>query len=113
MIGGNIKALLQRKNGFTTNVIGEREYSWETIQELKGFLDMQGQSTNRTNYKTQLEESTHIFICDYYPIEREIEDKRLLINNKVYELVYIDNPMELNKHLELYLKYVGGQNGQR
>lgn len=113
MIGGNKKALLQQKNGYSMNAIGEREYSWETIHELMGFLDMQGQSTNRSNYKTQLEEASHIFICDYYPIEREIEDKRLVIDNKAYELVYIDNPMELNQHLELYLKYVGGQNGKR
>ena len=109
MIGGNKKALLQQRNGETFNVIGEREINWTTIHELKGFLDMQGQSSNRNNYKTMLEDSTHIFICDYYNIDLNIEDKRLLIDNKVYELVYIDNPMGLNKHLELYLNYLGGQ----
>lgn len=113
MIGGNKKALLQQKTSASFNEIGERINTWETIEELIGFLDMQGQSTNSSNYRTVLEQSTHIFICDYYPISREVEDKRLMIDNKVYELVYIDNPMELNQHLELYLKYVGGQYGER
>ena len=108
MIGGNITALLQAKKGYTTNAIGETSPSYETILELKGFLDMQSYNTHRT-YLTKIEEATHLFICDFVEIEdTNSEDKILIVNNKSYEVLYIDNPMELNKHLEIYLKRIGG-----
>ena len=108
MIGGNITALLQAKKGYTTNAIGETSPSYETIIELVGFLDMQSYNTHRT-YLTKIEEATHVFICDFIELEdTNSEDKRMLINNKSYDVLFIDNPMELNKHLEIYLKRIGG-----
>lgn len=35
----------------------------------------------------------------------------MLINGEIYDIQLIDNPMHLNYQLEIYLKYVGGQNG--
>lgn len=54
---------------------------------------------------------SHVFISDYTAIGSHIsaENCRLLINSKVYDVVFIDNPMELNRQLEFYLKYTGGQ----
>ena len=110
MINGNIKALLQEKSETGINVIGERIQEWVTIIELKGFLDFQGHSTNRTTYETKLEESTHLFICDYKSFNKKAENKRMIIDNEVYDVVYIDDPMNLHQHLEIFLKYAGGQN---
>jgi hypothetical protein len=109
MINGNIKALLQEKKEIGINVIGERIQEWVTIIELKGFLDFQGQSTNRTTYETKLEESSHLFICDYKKLDKKIENKRLVVENEVYDVLLIDDPMNLHQHLEIYLKYVGGK----
>ena len=109
MINGNIKALLQEKKEIGVNVIGERIQEWVTIIELKGFLDFQGQSTNRTTYETKLEESSHLFICDYKKLDKKIENKRLVVENEVYDVLLIDDPMNLHQHLEIYLKYVGGK----
>ena len=109
MINGNIKALLQEKKEIGVNVIGERIQEWVTIIELKGFLDFQGQSTNRTTYETKLEESSHLFICDYKKLDKKIENKRLIVENEVYDVLLIDDPMNLHQHLEIYLKYVGGK----
>lgn len=109
-IGGNTKGLLQVTNGVSYNAIGEKVLEWVTSNELTGYLDMQSQVTNRTNYQTKLEESTHIFICDYVAIDDSVEDKRMLVDSKVYDVLYIDDPMNLHQHLEIYLKYVGGQN---
>ena len=36
---------------------------------------------------------------------------RMICKNEVYNILLIDNVMELNEHLEIYLKYVGGQYG--
>ena len=33
----------------------------------------------------------------------------MLINGEVYEVLLYDDPVQLHEHLEIYLKYVGGQ----
>jgi hypothetical protein len=33
----------------------------------------------------------------------------MVINDKVYDIMVIDDPMELHEQLEIYLKYTGGQ----
>ena len=109
MIGGNTKALYQEKRLTGTNEIGERVYEWVTIEELKGWLDLVSQTTNRNEYKTKIEGSTDVFVCDYKAIDENIENKRILIGVKNYEVLYIDNPMNLNQHLEIFLKYTGRQ----
>ena len=106
MIGGNTEAMFQQKSGSITNSIGEKTHTWVDVQPLKGWLDL---SSGDSNYKhdTKLQESTHIFITDYTPIDRKADNKRLLVNGVVYEVMLIDDPMELHQHLEIYLKFVG------
>lgn len=105
-IGGNINAVFQTRT-VTNNDIGEQVETWTDIQSIKGFLDyMGGQSSYRT-YDAKLEESSHIFICDYTQLNFNEFDARAVINGATYEIVKIDNPMELNEHLEIFLKFVG------
>jgi SPP1 family predicted phage head-tail adaptor len=106
MIGGNIEALLQQISESETNSIGEKVQSWTDTHTLTGWLDL---STGDSKYThdAKLQESTHIFITDYAPIDRKANDKRLLVNGMVYDVLLIDDPMELHQQLEIYLKYVG------
>lgn len=106
-IGGNIEAILQVKST-EKNEIGEAEKTWVDAHSLTGWLDLQsGDSTTNFNAKTQ--ESTHIFLCDYEPLEGiNTDNARMVINSEVYEIQLIDNPMNMNQHLEIYLKYIGG-----
>ena len=55
--------------------------------------------------------STHIFICDYFGISEQVkvENSRMMIAGLEYDVMLIDNPMNLNEHLEIYLKYTGAQ----
>lgn len=106
-ISGNINALIQRKVS-SKNEIGEGVLSWENVCNVQGFLDLATGSANYTSYNSKITESTHVFICDYQDIGVSEEEARMIINNKVYDITYIDNPMELNYHLEFYLKYIGG-----
>ena len=106
MIGGNITAILQRQNGLEINAIGERISAWEDAQTIRGFLDLTSGDSKYT-YDAKLQDSTHVFICDYTPIDRKTEDKRLKVNGLVYDVLLIDDPMELHQHLEIYLKFVG------
>mgnify|MGYP003503101119 CR=1 FL=1 len=39
------------------------------------------------------------------------EDIRMVIKGQMYDVTYIDNPDEMNEHLEIFLKKVGGNNG--
>jgi head-tail adaptor len=107
MIGGNITATLQRKNGSTTNAIGERIPAWKDIQTLTGWLDLQAGDSKYATHHAKLQESTHIFICDHVPVDRNANDKRLVVNGVVYDVMLIDNPMEMNQQLEIYLRFVG------
>ena len=106
MIGGNIEAVLQRKSGSTTNAIGERIQKWAKVQTLTGWLDLQAGDSKYT-HNAKLQESTHIFICDYVPIDRKADNKRLMVNGTVYDVLLIDDPMELHRQLEIHLRHVG------
>ena len=106
MIGGNIQAVFQQKSGFKMNSIGERIHTWDDVQSLEGFLDLSG-GDSKYNYDAKLQESTHIFITDYVPIDRKADDKRLMVSGVVYDILLIDDPMELHQHLEFYLRFVG------
>ena len=106
MIGGNTEAILQRQNGSETNGIGEVIQKWSDVQSLFGWLDLSNGDSKYT-YDAKLQESTHIFITNYVPIDRKTNDKRLKVNGVVYEILLIDDPMELHQHLEIYLKFVG------
>lgn len=110
MIIGNINAEIQMYKS-EKNEIGEAVKSWETVQTLKGFLDLRSGDSDYTSFDAKVEDSTHIFICDYTPLAGGVtaENSRMLIKGRTYDIMLIDNPMELNHSLEIYLKYTGGQ----
>ena len=106
MIGGNVTAVLQTKTT-TKNAFGEKTETWSDLQLLKGFLDFSGgDGSYKSNFKGAVEETTHVFICDYDKITSEAipTQCRMVIDNKVYDVLMIDNPMQLNQHLEIMLK---------
>lgn len=106
MIGGNIEGILQKKNGFTKNQVGEKLPDWSDVQRLTGWLDLSGGDSKYT-YNAKLQESTHIFICDYAAIDRKADDKRLIVDGTAYDVLLIDDPMGMHQHLEIYLRFVG------
>lgn len=111
-IGGNTTLELQIKR-VTDNEIGEQESTWETIHTLTGFLDLSSGDSRYTNYNAKIQESTHFFICDYQMLDQtaKVENSRFFEpkTSNYYDITLIDNPMNLNYHLEFYLRYVGGQ----
>lgn len=106
MIGGNTEALFQQKTGSETNSIAEQIQQWSTVQSLLGWLDLSN-GDSRYTHDAKLQESTHIFITDYTAIDRKTDDKRLMVNGSVYDVLLIDDPMELHQQLEIYLRFVG------
>lgn len=111
-IGGNITAKVQvctvGKNG-----IGEQVQTWADAQTIKGWLDLSGGDSKYNTFSAKIQETTHIFIADYVVLDNRIEaeNSRMVINGKRYDILLIDNPMEMGSgsQLEFYLKFTGGQ----
>lgn len=110
MIGGNKKMQLQLKT-VETDAIGGQNPAWKTVQTLKGWLDLQGGDSKYTTYNAKMQESTHIFLADYVELDGRIteENSRAVIDGKVYDIMLLDDPMELHQQWEIFLKFTGGQ----
>lgn len=110
MIGGNVVATVEI-NTTTQNLIGEDVKVWVAVQGIFGWLDLQSGDSKYSTYNAKMQESTHVFVCEYVELDKSItaENSRLVINDKRYDVMLIDDPMELHEHLEIYLKYTGGQ----
>lgn len=111
-IGGNITANIQVCTT-ARNAIGEQVKTWTDAQTLVGWLDLSGGDSKYATYDAKIQESTHMFIADYVPLAKGIqaENSRMTINGKRYDILLIDNPMEMKSgsQLEFYLKFTGGQ----
>lgn len=136
-VGGNIQALLQVKSRGAKNAIGEVTAPWVDCTSIKGWLDLSTGDSKHTTFYAKVQESTHIFLCDFTNLknlstkwvwnpfnfltgvinqqsEQESVDvtsdnARMVIDGLVYEILLIDNPMNMNDHLEIYLRFIGGQ----
>lgn len=111
-IGGNTTATIQIHT-VTKNEIGEHVKAWTDVQSIKGWLDFQSGEARYSTYNTKIAESTHLFIADYVALDSRItaENARMVANGKRYDILLIDNPMEMGSgsQLEIYLKFTGGQ----
>ena len=107
MIGGNTTAIIQTKTS-SKNEYGALTDTWKDITTIKGFLDfIGGDGSYKSNFKGKLEETTHIFICDYNEAVAKTQPttSRLFIDGQIYDVLMIDDPMGLHKHIEIMLKY--------
>ena len=109
-IGGNIDCLL-RYESVKRSAIGEAVTTWVELQTIRGFLDLMTNGKTYEAYNKAVVDSTHVFICDYVSIQTKDKNGKerqlqAVINGKTYDVQYIDNPQELNYHLEIFLKKV-------
>lgn len=118
-IGGKTIGMIQT---CTTekNKIGGAEKKWNIVFSHYGWLGLQSGDSKYTNFNAKLEESTHVFLCDYHEgiyaltmpnEEGVVPDVRMVIKGMVYDVLFIDNPDEMNEQLEIYLRKVGAWNG--
>lgn len=111
MIGGNTTIQIQISTT-KKNAIGEGVKSWETVQEIQGWLDLQSGDSGYQNFNAKIQESTHVFVSDYYVLDGRIKSENSRVIDEdglVYDVMLIDDPMKMHKQLEIYLKYTGGQ----
>ena len=110
-IGGSMTAVIQISET-ETNAIGEQVKQWRAITTLTGWLDLTGGDSKYTVYNAKVQDSTHVFVADYRALPEDIqaENSRLVCRGRCYDVLLIDNPMEMQggSQLEIYLKYTGG-----
>lgn len=111
-IGGNTSGSIQTMTT-SKNKIGENVKAWNTSVQLNGWIDLSNETTKYSSYNAKVQESTHVFISDYVDLKViRPENSRMIINGKTYDIMLIDDPMEMHVQLEIYLKYTGGiENG--
>lgn len=112
-IEGNTLCLIQTKGEAFTNAIGEKVANWVNVLEFTGILSLQAGDSKYSTHKTKLEESSHILLCEYDADIYALADQntRIIAKDRMYDVLLIDNPDERDEHLEIYLRFVGGQNG--
>lgn len=108
-IGGNIIGIIQAKTSAGKNAIGEAENTWSDAFSQKGWLGLQNGDSKRNIYNAKIEESTHVFLCDFNDAIYGLadQDTRMIIKGNMYDVLLIDNPDEMDEQLEIYLKKVG------
>ena len=113
-IGGNITGTIQKQENSGKNAIGEAVVKWiDAFADVLGWLGMQSGDSKRATFNAKIEESTHVFLCDFNAGIYALADQntRMTFKGSMYDVLLIDNPDEMNEQLEIYLRKIGGQNG--
>lgn len=114
-IGGNLAAIIQTKEQSSKNAIGESVHLWKDAFHCIGWLGLQSGESKYSSFNAKLEETTHVFLCDYHSgiYGLAAQDTRMMIKGFVYDVLLIDNPDEMNEQLEIYLRRVGAFDGKQ
>ena len=111
-IGGNTKAVIQVST-VEKNEYGIQQKTWQDVQTLRGWFDLLGGDSRYRVYNAKIEESSHVFLCDYTILNPKVwtENSRMVIDGEAYDITLIDNPMRLKEgsQWEIFLRYTGGQ----
>ena len=112
-VKGNTLCVIQTGTSSAVNEYGERETTWENAIEFDAVLGLQSGDSKYSSFNAKIEESSHVAVAEFDADIYALADKntRLIAKGKMYDVLLIDNPDELNEHLEIYLRFIGGQNG--
>lgn len=117
-IGGNIDCVLKYESvtdsfgRFEAVETGEQIKTLVELLTVKGFLDLMSNGKDYATYNKAMSESTHVFVCDYVSIvlpngkKAKATELKATIDGEDYDVQYIDDPMGLHYHLEIFLKKV-------
>lgn len=91
----------------TDDGIGGFEESWVDFKPVSGYLDLITGTNQNTLQNAFTEQSTHILVVPEYT--NGITDKMRVIdaNQRWYSVTYVDDPVGIHDHIELYLTYGG------
>ncbi|MCM3739233.1 phage head closure protein [Oceanobacillus luteolus] len=90
--------------------MGGKDYDWDNHLEIEGTLDqLSGDEVLASDKLGEL--SSHIFII-FEIVDVKRGDRFLVGDNKdIYNVTNVDNPNNMDRHLEIKLKYTGERYG--
>lgn len=86
------------------NDLGQYIASYTPNGNFKGWLDMLG-GDETIDQKAIIVNSTHVIVTPDIAVKLSIAD-HIDYNGRIYEVTFVDNPVNINHHLEIYLKKV-------
>lgn len=91
--------------------IGGFVETWADLKPIEGYIDLTMGTDLNTQQNAYTEQSTHIAVIPDY--DQDINDDMRLVDDKGrwYSITYVDDPVGVHHHLELYLNYGGEVNG--
>ncbi len=81
---------------------GAKAENWATLKTIKGLIVQNSGNERRVNEK-KTETSSHTLICTKTDIKAV---DRIEYNGSVYEVLPVDNPLEMNHHMEVDLQLI-------
>ena len=89
--------------------IGGVEEAWSDYMSVEGYIDLQNGSDlpSGSLNNAWVEESTHILVIPEMPADIIDDSMRVVGGDRWYDITYVDNPVGIDHHLELYLRYGG------
>lgn len=104
MIGHKVILIYQKLNKVPDGVGGYTE-KWSSVRRIKGTLQTIN-GTERFHSQTNTIFQTNKFFCDYqYGLEWSNID-RLVLRERIFEIVYFDNVAEQNRFMDITLKEI-------
>ena len=88
-----------------------KRWVWNPFSFLTGVIDTKYRSPWKWNPFSFISGNINNYDLDAPVVDVTSENARMVIQGLVYDILLIDNPMNMNEHLEIYLRFVGGQNG--
>lgn len=89
--------------------IGGHSEEWVIFMRVEGYLDLISGDDRPGVHNAFIEDSTHILILPKFTAKIEhgmrVSDKK----GRIYHITYADNPVNMDHHNELYLKYGGAK----
>lgn len=98
----------------TDDDIGGFNELWSDFTTLDGYIDLVNGTDINTVQNAYTEQSTHILVIPEYPVATTITDEMRVIDSvgRFYVVNYVDDPVGVHHHLEIYLTFGGVENGE-
>lgn len=95
----------------TSDGIGGVISTWSDRITLTGYIDMVNGSDLPTGVTDNafIENSTHVAIIPDGAPGPVTDKDRIVCKGRAYDITFVDDPLGIGHHLEIYLRYSGGE----
>lgn len=101
--------IIQKSDKVSDGIGGYTEV-WKKFKSVQGYLDLITGTNLNTSQSAITEDSTHILVIPTY-VSGVTDKMRVIAENRSYSINYVDDPLGVHHHLEIYLTFGGEING--